>query len=426
MDVYFSVDVETDGPIPGPYSMLSFALVPAGRSDGTHFTPPANYDDLLYVELRPISPDFEPEAMQIHGLDRDRLVLAGTDPKDAMLRAEGWIRERCQGGQPVLVAYPLGFDWSWLHWYFTRYLGRSPFLHSRAFDLKTAISLTEGITVSRASRSRLPETLRPQQAHTHHAADDAIAQAQIFARLMSKRPASPPVPPHSLASSVPGLGRSGRGVRRHASGVGRAPHRGMGARRGGRLDRPRRRGIWALAVLLVVAAVWFGWHHGDAARPRLDGTVDGAAVASGSVLGAVVQAIDFAPPNLVGTEPAGVSYFLVSAAPEIVLQFDEELSAASLVGAPMTLDAADGRLVRLTPRLTEAHARLPWTATDLAGNQTSGELPIAAHTIRVPVWAELLQAHPNPAVVTDAVGRALVATRRARPLASHPRIAHRL
>src|SRR5512133_818869 len=33
-DVYFSADVETDGPIPGPYSMLSFALVPAGVFDG--------------------------------------------------------------------------------------------------------------------------------------------------------------------------------------------------------------------------------------------------------------------------------------------------------------------------------------------------------------------------------------------------------
>src|SRR5262245_56668885 len=34
VDVYFSADVETDGPIPGPYSMLSFALVQAGRFDG--------------------------------------------------------------------------------------------------------------------------------------------------------------------------------------------------------------------------------------------------------------------------------------------------------------------------------------------------------------------------------------------------------
>jgi len=29
-DAYFSADVETDGPIPGPFSLLSFALVYAG------------------------------------------------------------------------------------------------------------------------------------------------------------------------------------------------------------------------------------------------------------------------------------------------------------------------------------------------------------------------------------------------------------
>lgn len=30
VDAYFSADVETDGPIPGPFSILSFALVYAG------------------------------------------------------------------------------------------------------------------------------------------------------------------------------------------------------------------------------------------------------------------------------------------------------------------------------------------------------------------------------------------------------------
>ena len=37
MDVYFSADVETDGPSPGPYSLLSFALVYAGRFNGEIF-----------------------------------------------------------------------------------------------------------------------------------------------------------------------------------------------------------------------------------------------------------------------------------------------------------------------------------------------------------------------------------------------------
>lgn len=69
VDVYFSADVETDGPIPGPYSMLSFALVYAGRFDGKQFSRPTDYlKHVFYRELRPISIDFDPEALSVNGL----------------------------------------------------------------------------------------------------------------------------------------------------------------------------------------------------------------------------------------------------------------------------------------------------------------------------------------------------------------------
>jgi hypothetical protein len=73
-DVYFSADVETDGPIPGPYSMLAFALVYAGTFDGEEFRTPAEYRDTFYRELRPISENFQPEALRVNGLDRRGLV----------------------------------------------------------------------------------------------------------------------------------------------------------------------------------------------------------------------------------------------------------------------------------------------------------------------------------------------------------------
>ena len=75
LDVYFSADVETDGPIPGPYSILSFALVVAGTFDGVQFTPPPNYGQSFYRELKPISDDFQIEALRVNGLDRDRLLI---------------------------------------------------------------------------------------------------------------------------------------------------------------------------------------------------------------------------------------------------------------------------------------------------------------------------------------------------------------
>src|ERR1700742_3948576 len=54
LDVYFSADVEPDGPIPGPFSMLSFALVYAGTYDGHKFIRPTRYEQYFYAELKPI------------------------------------------------------------------------------------------------------------------------------------------------------------------------------------------------------------------------------------------------------------------------------------------------------------------------------------------------------------------------------------
>lgn len=183
-DAYFSADVETDGPIPGPFSMLSFALVRAGTFDGARFTRPANYDATFYVELRPISEQFEPEALQVNGLDRGRLLREGIDPAAAMTRASQWVTEQAAGCQPVLVAYPLGFDWSWLYWYFVRFSNvGSPFQHSKCFDIKTAFAVRAGIPIGEAGRSKIPFRLQATQPHTHRALDDAIEQAQLFANI---------------------------------------------------------------------------------------------------------------------------------------------------------------------------------------------------------------------------------------------------
>src|SRR5579871_6845834 len=106
-DVYFSADVETDGPIPGPYSILSFAIVCAGSFDGRKFVRPENYDRVFYRELKPISDLFQPEALEVNGLDRARLCIEGMAPERAMTEAFEWINSNANGAKPVLVAYPL-------------------------------------------------------------------------------------------------------------------------------------------------------------------------------------------------------------------------------------------------------------------------------------------------------------------------------
>jgi hypothetical protein len=184
VDAYFSADVETDGPIPGPYSMLSFALVAAGRFDGEVFSRPLSYEHRFYTELRPISEEFEAEALAVNGLNRDELLLRGEDPGSAMTKAAAWVRDVARDARPVLVAYPLSFDWTWLYWYFVRFsASRSPFDHSSCFDIKTAFAVKGKLPVASAGRSGLYPSLRSPRAHTHHAIDDAIEQAEIFANL---------------------------------------------------------------------------------------------------------------------------------------------------------------------------------------------------------------------------------------------------
>lgn len=184
LDVYFSADVETDGPIPGPFSMLSFGLVLAGTFDGEVFSRPPHYRETFYRELRPVSTEFQFEALKVNGLDRDRLLREGALPMTAMTEAAEWVRKVAGRGRPILVAYPLSFDWSFLYWYFVKFSREgSPFNHSQCFDIKTAFAVKAHIPIASAGRSRLMPSLRANGIHTHNALDDAIEQAQVFANL---------------------------------------------------------------------------------------------------------------------------------------------------------------------------------------------------------------------------------------------------
>jgi hypothetical protein len=156
----------------------------AGSFDGVKFSRPESYDRVFYRELRPISNSFQQEALDVNGLDRARLCVEGVPPETAMTEAFHWINANANGAKPVLVAYPLSFDWTWLYWYFIQFCDAgSPFDYSRCFDIKTAVAVKAGIPISEAGRSRLDPSLSSKRQHTHHAVDDAIEQAEVFANI---------------------------------------------------------------------------------------------------------------------------------------------------------------------------------------------------------------------------------------------------
>jgi len=185
-DLYVSADVETDGPLPGVNSMLSMGFAVAGVFSQGRFEAADPEAQTFYRELRPAFDAVVPEALAVTGLDRDALAREGADPADAMTEAAAWVREVAGECRPVLVAYPLSFDWLFLQWHFLRF-GRdgSPFGHSSCLDAKTILQVKTGEVLDEVRRDRLPEAVRPTRPHLHHALGDAIEQAELLARLLA-------------------------------------------------------------------------------------------------------------------------------------------------------------------------------------------------------------------------------------------------
>lgn len=191
-DIYISVDVETDGPIPGPYSLLSFGMCVAGTYDGEVFRRSEPTAARFYRELKPISDRWEPEALRVNGLNRDALITTGIAPAAAMDEAAAWVRAVAGTSRPILVAYPVAFDWAFLYWYFVRFSSTgSPFGYSSCLDIRTLYQAHAKRVFDASGKASMPDDLKPRRPHTHDALDDALEQAELFANVFEWALAAP-------------------------------------------------------------------------------------------------------------------------------------------------------------------------------------------------------------------------------------------
>jgi DNA polymerase III epsilon subunit-like protein len=184
VDVYFSVDVEADGPIPLVHSLSSLGAAVAGRFDGASFTRADPAAETFYAELQPLGEEFDAAAAAVSGLDRERLRREGEPPEQAMARFVAWVRATAGAdGRPVFVAYPASFDWTWVSIYLARFGGENPFGFSGVLDMKTMYATKARVRIGKAVKRAMPPELLSARPHTHNARDDAIEQADLFANL---------------------------------------------------------------------------------------------------------------------------------------------------------------------------------------------------------------------------------------------------
>ena len=179
-EIYVSTDVETDGPIPGPHSMLSLGSA-AFLADKTLVdTFSANLDLLPGAEGHPRTMRWwatQPEAWEACRADT-------RPPSEVMPRYVRWLRGL--GGKPVFVAYPAGFDFTFVYWYLMRFAGESPFSHS-ALDIKTYAMALLGKPYRQSTKRNMPRRWFDEAPHTHVALDDAIEQGRLFCNMLAQR-----------------------------------------------------------------------------------------------------------------------------------------------------------------------------------------------------------------------------------------------
>jgi 3'-5' exoribonuclease Rv2179c-like domain len=176
-EIYVSTDVESDGPIPGPNSMLSFGSA-AFRADGTMLsTFSRNLDEMPGAAADPSTAAWwagQPEAWA--ACRRDTVP-----PEDAMRDYRKWLE--ALPGRPVFVAYPAGYDFMFVYWYLIRFAGASPFSHS-ALDVKTLAMAILGTGYRDATKRNMPKRWLSNHPHTHVALDDAIGQGHLFCNML--------------------------------------------------------------------------------------------------------------------------------------------------------------------------------------------------------------------------------------------------
>ena len=160
---YIMVDIESDGPIPGDYSMISFGAIIVEPELNRTF----------YGRLKPISDRFIPDALAVSGFTRNE-SLAFDDPKRVMEQFKQWLNSNCQG-RMMFISDNNGFDWQFINWYFHHFIGNNPF----GFSSTNLGSLYKGLKQDTFANFKHLRKTR----HTHNPVDDARGNAEALLQM---------------------------------------------------------------------------------------------------------------------------------------------------------------------------------------------------------------------------------------------------
>jgi hypothetical protein len=177
-EIYVSTDVETDGPIPGPHSLLSIGSAAYTADKRLLATFSANLETLPGAAAHPETAAWWATQPEAWAACRSNLE----PPETAMKRYADWVE--ALPGKPVFVAYPAGFDFLFVYWYLIRFAGRSPYSFS-ALDMKSFAMAQLRMDYRASTKAQMPRHWFDELPHSHIALDDAIGQGALFCNMLA-------------------------------------------------------------------------------------------------------------------------------------------------------------------------------------------------------------------------------------------------
>jgi hypothetical protein len=209
IELYFSLDVETDGPIAPLHSLRQLGM--------TAFTldrcPIAQFSANL-LPLPEATEDPETMAWWMGTAERrhtwEVMQINAQAPARVIANLVPWIAELTlqEDARPICCASPAGYDWCFLRYYLLRFYptGTETIFKHRCFDARSHAMGILGKPYLESGKDGIPQEWLPADIpHNHDAAQDSLEQAFLIQNQMkasiAQRRAAVLSPAYDLAKS---------------------------------------------------------------------------------------------------------------------------------------------------------------------------------------------------------------------------------
>lgn len=175
-ETYISIDIESDGPIPGVNSMRALGAA-AYNSDGKMVS-------VFYDTMKPLL-GAHPQLRTMEWWKKfpeqwQELEAATKYPGNVIQDFDVWLS---QFENPIMVASPAGFDFTFVRYYLVYFLGtkhEESGIWRRCIDFRSYVMGKYGKSYFQSGKRNIKSRCKSSTPHTHNALDDAMEQGEIF------------------------------------------------------------------------------------------------------------------------------------------------------------------------------------------------------------------------------------------------------